>query len=152
MVQTRRQSHQQIQDLMKFSRAFTGILAFFGVGLAFAVVFTAVSISVLERTRELATLRTLGFSLRSIAWLTTIENLSLAAAGIVLGLPLGRWLDVYLMTSFESESVTLEPVIYLRTYLFAVGGVIALTLASQLPSLLGLRRLNLAAATKDIGT
>jgi len=149
-IQTRKQSHQQIQELMQFSRAFTGILAFFGVGLAFAVVFTSVSISVLERTRELATLRTLGFSLRGIAWLTTVENLLLAAVGIAVGLPIGWWLDVYLMTTFESDSMTLEPVIYASTYLFAIGGAAALTLLSQLPSLANLRRLSLAAATKEI--
>jgi len=149
-VQTRKQSYQQIQDLIRFSRAFTGVLAFFGVGLAFAVVFTSVSISVLERTRELATLRTLGYSLRSIAWITTLENLLLAAVGIALGLPLGKWLDGYLMTASQTESMALEPIIYARTYLIAVGGVIALTMVSQLPSFMSLRRLNLAAATKEL--
>jgi putative ABC transport system permease protein len=151
-VQTRQQAHQQIEDLMRFSRAFTGILAFFGVGLAFAVVFTSVSISVLERMRELATLRTLGYSLRRIAGFIIVENLLLAAVGIGVGLPIGRWLDVYLMTASQTESVTLEPVIFARTYLFALTGAVALTLLSQVPSFISLRRLNLAMATKEIAT
>ncbi len=126
-------------------------MAFFGVGLAFAVVFTAVSISVLERVRELATLRTLGFGLRQIAGFTTAENLMIAGAGILLGVPMGRWLNVYLMSTFESESMSLEAVIYLRTYLISVIGVLLLTVVSQIPSLLHVKRMDLAAATKEIG-
>jgi len=151
-VQTRSQTYDQIRELMRFSKAFTGILAFFGVGLAFAVVFTAVSINVLERTRELATLRTIGFGFWRIAWFTTVENLLTAAAGAVVGLPLGRWLDIYLMTSMQSESMSFEPVIYLRTYTIVVLGLLILTLLSQIPSLLHIRRLDLAAATKDLAT
>lgn len=151
-VQTRRQSYQQIQDLMRFSRLLTRILALFGVGLAFAVVFTSVSISVLERTRELATLRTLGFGLARIATFITTENLFLAVVGIALGLPLGRRLDFYLVESSQTESVTLEPVIFLQTYLAAIASVFLLVMLSQVPSFIGLRRLNLAAATKEIGT
>jgi putative ABC transport system permease protein len=150
-VQTRAQTYEQIQELMRFSRAFTGIMAFFGVGLAFAVVFTTVSINVLERVRELATLRTLGFGLRQIGWFSTVENLLIAAIGIAAGLPLGRWLDIYLMSSFESESMSLEPIIYLRTYLIAVAGALALTLVSQIPSLLQVKKMDLAAAIKEIG-
>jgi len=151
-VQTRSQTYAQIQEMMKFSEAFTGILALFGVSLAFAVVFTSVSISVLERTRELATLRTIGYGLRSIAWFTTVENLMLAVVGVGVGVPLGRWLNYYLMTSMETETMSIEPVVYARTYAIGVVGVLALTLVSQVPSLLHLKRLNLAAATKEIGT
>ncbi|MCJ7750380.1 MAG: ABC transporter permease, partial [Armatimonadetes bacterium] len=111
-----------------------------------------VSISVLERTRELATLRTIGYGLRSIAWFTTVENLMLAAVGVGVGVPLGRWLNYYLMTSMETETMSIEPVVYARTYVIGVVGVLALTLVSQVPSLLHLKRLNLAAATKEIGT
>jgi putative ABC transport system permease protein len=150
-VQTRQQTYAQIQEMMEFSRAFTGVMAFFGVGLAFAVVFTSVSISVLERTRELATLRTLGFGMSRIAWFITVENLVLAAIGIAVGVPLGQWLDRALIRAAQTESMTLEPTIFLRTYVIALAGTLLLTLASQIPSFLHLRRLNLAAATKELG-
>ena len=150
-VVTRSQVYEQVQELMRFSRAFTGIMAFFGVALAFAVVFTSVSINMLERVRELATLRTLGFGLRRIGWLSTIENLLIAAIGILIGLPIGRWLDIYLMSSFESESMALEPIIYLRTYAISAVAAVALTLVSQIPSLIHVKRMDLAAATKEIG-
>ncbi len=150
-VHTRQQMYDQIQEMMAFSRAFTGVIALFGVALAFAVVFTSVSISVLERTRELATLRTLGFGLRNIAWFITVENVVLAALGIAAGLPLGRWLNAALVTASQSESLSMEPVIFVQTYVTTFVGVLALTLLSQIPSLFHLRRLNLAAATKEVG-
>jgi len=151
-VQTRSQTYAQIKEMMEFSEAFMGVMALFGVSLAFAVVFTSVSISVLERTRELATLRTIGYRLRSIAWFTTVENLMLAVVGVGVGVPLGRWLNIYLLQSTATETMSLEPVVYARTYVIGVVGVLGLTLLSQIPSLLHLRRLNLAAATKEIGT
>lgn len=151
-VQTRAQTHEQVEELMAFTEAFTGILAFFGVGLAFAVVFTAVSINVLERRREIATLRTLGFGMGRISLFTTVENLSLAAAGAVIGVPLGRWFNIYLMTSAQTESMSLDPVIYTRTYLIALGGLVLLTMLAQVPSLLHIRRMDLAATTKELGT
>jgi putative ABC transport system permease protein len=150
-VQTRVQAYEQVQELMRFTIAFTGVMAFFGVGLAFAVVFTAVSINILERVRELATLRTMGFGLRHITVLSTVENFAVAAAGLLIGLPAGRWLDIYLMSTFESESMSLEPVIYPRTYLIAVASAFVLTALSQIPSLLHVRRMDLAAATKEMG-
>jgi putative ABC transport system permease protein len=150
-VQTRAQTHEQIQEMLKFTQAFTGVLAFFGVSLAFAVVFTSVSVSVLERTRELATLRTLGYGLRRIAWFITVENLFIAAVGIAAGIPLGRWLDVLLIQASQTESSAMEPVIFARTYVIAIIGVLVLTLLAQLPSFAYLRRLNLAAATKELG-
>ncbi|MBN1459300.1 MAG: ABC transporter permease [Armatimonadetes bacterium] len=151
-VQTRQQTYDQIQEMMEFSRAFTGIITFFGVGLAFAVVFTSVSINVLERTRELATLRTLGFGMRSIAWFITVENLMLSVIGIGLGIPLGQWLNEALIRAAQTESMTLEPTIFLRTYVIALAGMLLLTILSQIPSFLHLRRLNLAAATKELAT
>jgi len=149
-VLTRAQTYSQIQELMRFTKAFTAVLACFGVALASAVVFTTVSINVLERSRELATLRTIGFGFRRIAGFTTVENLLAAAAGALLGLPLGRLIHIYLMTSMQSESVSLEPIIYLRTYLIVVLGLILLTIVSQIPSLLHIRRMNLAAETKQL--
>ena len=149
-VQTRADTREQIDELMRFSEAFMAILALFGVGLALAVVFTSVSINVVERTRELATLRTLGYSLRQISWSTTIENLLTATAGLAIGLPLGYWLNLALINSAQSESMTLEPVIFARTYALTVLGAFGLTLVSQIPGLLQVRRMDLAAATKDI--
>jgi len=149
-VQDREQTYRQIQELLRFTKAFTAVLAFFGLGLAFAVIFTSVSINVLERTRELATLRTIGFPLSSIGWLTTIENLFLAAVAAGMGIPIGRWLHGYLMNSMQTESMSLEPVIYMRTYLIAVFGVLLLTALSQVPSFFHLRRMDLAAAAKEL--
>jgi putative ABC transport system permease protein len=150
-VRTQAQTQEQIEEMLKFTQAFIGVIAFFGVGLAFAVVFTSVSISVLERTRELATLRTLGYGLRRIAWFITVENLLIAALGIAAGIPLGRWLDIALVRASQTESFTMEPVIFARTYVIAIIGVLLLTLLAQLPSFAYVRRLNLAAATKELG-
>jgi len=151
-VQSRAQTHEQIEELMGFTKAFTGILALFGIGLAFAVVFTAVSVNVLERRREIATLRTLGFGMPAITLFATVENFALAGLGAIIGLPLGRWLDSYLMTSAQSESMSLDPIIYGRTYLIALGGMALLTLLAQFPSLRHIRRMDLAATTKELAT
>ena len=50
-----------------------------------AVTYTTTDIILWERTRELATLRTLGFSIRRMALLVTIENLGVALTGALPG-------------------------------------------------------------------
>jgi putative ABC transport system permease protein len=150
-VLTRAQILAQIEEMMRFSRVFTGILASFGIGLAFAVVFTAVSITLLERTRELATLRTLGFGLRRVAGFVTVENLALAAIGAIIGLPFGMWMTYAVIRTVSSEAFTLQPVVFGRTYVIALLGLLLLTLASEGPGLLSVRRMDLAAAAKEMG-
>src|SRR5262249_12283847 len=84
------------QELMKFSQYF--LIAFGGVALCVGafVIFNTLSITVAQRTREFATLRTLGASRRQVLRSVLLEGLVIGVlaslTGLVLGLGLAKGL------------------------------------------------------------
>ena len=78
------------------------ILIVFGGGLACIVIYNLGIMSFFEQIRSLATLMVLGFYEREIKRLQLSENLIFAAAGILLGIPLGIGLDRFLILSITA--------------------------------------------------
>ena len=78
------------------------ILIVFGGGLACIVIYNLGIMSFFEQIRSLATLMVLGFHEREIKYLQLSENLIFAAAGILLGIPLGIGLDRFLILSITA--------------------------------------------------
>lgn len=139
----------ELDRMMQFNYIFITVMLLFGAGLAFAIVFNTLSINVLERTREIAAMRTLGFRHSQVSLMTTIENLLMAVLGLVFGLPLGRLLCLWLVRTYQSETVALQAIIYPRTYFLTITGMLLLVVFAQMPSLRGVRGLDLAKATKE---
>jgi putative ABC transport system permease protein len=148
LVQTKAELEAQIYELTAYSKTFIGIMLLFGAGMALASIYTATDSVLWERTRELATLRTLGFGMGRLALFVTIENLLVAAAGAVLGVAAGRGVADYLIRTSQTEGFTLRAVTGPGTYLLAAGGALLLTLLGQWPGLERIRRLDLAAAIR----
>jgi putative ABC transport system permease protein len=78
-------TNEDIALVRKFMLAFGGLALFVG---AF-VIFNTLSTTVAQRTRELATLRTLGASRRQVLASVVLESLVIGAAGSAIGLLLG---------------------------------------------------------------
>lgn len=97
-------------------------------GLAFVVLFTLSNTNISERVRELATIKVLGFYDNEVYQYVNKETLILTAAGILIGLPVGRIISGFLTTALNMPSihfaVHVEPVSYLIsaaiTFCFAV--------------------------------
>lgn len=96
-------------------------------GLAFIVLYNLTNINITERVREIATIKVLGFHKRETASYVFRENMVLAAMGIVVGLPLGHLLHLFVMNEIHIDMIAFDiqvrPVSYLYsvilTYLFA---------------------------------
>lgn len=88
-------------------------------GLAFVVLFTLSSTNISERNRELATIKVLGFYDKEVHQYVNKETLLLTAAGILIGLPVGRFISGFLTVALNMPSihfaVHVEPVSYLIT-------------------------------------
>ena len=139
----------QMSELMDLIDVLMWVMLGFGVILALMVVFTMISVSLIERRREIATMRTLGERSGRIAAMITIENLVLGIVGLAIGIPLGYAVTLYLMTLMETDMFSFELVFYTRTYLLTAGAIIVVMLLSQLPGIIGLNRLDLAKVTKE---
>jgi putative ABC transport system permease protein len=88
--------------------------------VAFGVVYNSARIALSERSRELATLRVVGFSLAEVRGVLMGELAMLVLLAIPFGLLFGRGLALFIMSSFSTETVRLPIVIEPHTYSIAI--------------------------------
>ena len=139
----------QINDMMGLFRGMMWVMLAFGALLSLAIVFTIVTVSIMERRREIATMRTLGESKARIAAMITIENIILGLAGIIPGIPLGYYLAMSMMNLAQTDMMSISLAVFPRTYALTVGLVILIMLLSQAPSIRNLNRMDLARVIKE---
>jgi putative ABC transport system permease protein len=139
---------RQIDELTAFAQVFIGIMFLLGAAMAFAVTYTVTDIVLWERTRELATLRTLGFGMGHLTRLVTLENVTVALLGALLSIVPALQITRILMEASNTEGFTMRLVTEPRTYGMALFGTLLVVLLAQWPGLRRVRRLDLAAAIK----
>jgi putative ABC transport system permease protein len=92
------------RDVMTQNTRITTVLNLVFAGIiAFGVVYNAARISLSERTRELASLRVLGFTRAEISLVLLGELSVLTLTALPLGLALGWGLGLLILSSLESE-------------------------------------------------
>jgi putative ABC transport system permease protein len=120
--------------LQDFLLAFGGIALFVG---AFVIV-NSLSITITQRTRELATLRTLGASRRQVRRSIVWEGLAIGTLASVVGIGVGLGLAVGLFKLFDAVGFTLPNnglVLHDRTVIVAlIVGIFVTFLASLRPA------------------
>jgi putative ABC transport system permease protein len=102
----------------------------FAIIIALGVVYNGARISLSERSRELATLRVIGFTRREISTILLGEIGTITLLGIPLGLVLGYWF-AWLLTLFLDQEVFRFPFVIANwTYGLAAGTVLIASIAS----------------------
>ncbi len=128
-------TNEFISFLQGFLLAFGGIALFVG---AF-VIANSLSITIAQRTRELATLRTLGASRRQVLGSIFIESLVVGVVASVIGLFLGLLLAKGLFWLFDAVGFTLPNtglVFEARTVVVALlAGILVTLIASMRPAI-----------------
>ena len=88
--------------------------------VAIGVIYNGIRISLSERSRELASLRVLGFTRREVAALLFSEQGVIDIVGTALGLLLGVALAYWVANAFQSELYRFPVIVTVRTHLLAV--------------------------------
>ena len=88
--------------------------------LAFIVLYELTEINITERTREIATIKVLGFYRGETASYVFRENRVLTLLGALAGLPMGFFLHRFVMSRIKVDMVYFIPRISTRTYIFAL--------------------------------
>jgi putative ABC transport system permease protein len=135
-------------QMMEFANFYQGILYVFGWAMAFVVIYTTFTSNVLERTREIATMRTIGESNSRLAVMVTIENVMLALVGIPLGVWLGMQAADAIFASFASEAYSLKASISIASIGSLALATLGVLLISEVPAIRRIFKLDLAEATK----
>ena len=101
-------------------------------GLALVVLFTLANTNVSEREREMATLKVLGFFDKEVHHYVNREMMVLTMMGVVLGLPLGRFVGGLLTAALNMPALYFEVECTPLSYVIAAGATIAFALLVQL--------------------
>ena len=126
----------------------TLILTLFGVTLAIGVVYNQARIALSTRSRELASLRVLGFTRREVAGVLLGELALEVAVAVPMGLALGAWLTDLIMSGVDQELYRLPASVSPGTYAFAFAVTIAAALVSALLVKRRLDRVDIVSALK----
>lgn len=95
--------------------------------LGVIVLYNLGILSFTEKTREVATLKVLGFKSGKIRNILQEQNVWITAVGIVCGIPLGKLMMVGLCMTL-GEQMDLMPLYSLRTYIYTIGGTFAVSM------------------------
>lgn len=118
-------SIQKMKD--QFSGAFrlinmvVYVIIVMSAALAFVVLFTLATTNIMERERELATIKVLGFYDREVHLYVDKETMILTGIGILLGVPLGRVFAQTLTAILNLPSIYLAVSLHGKSYLLAAG-------------------------------
>jgi len=133
------QDSSSITTFLNFLRTF--LLVFAGVALFVGsfVIANSLSITIAQRTREFATLRTLGASRKQVRRSILVESFVIGAIASVIGLLVGLGLAQGLFALFNAAGITLPntgTVVKPRTIIVAIlVGVVVTVLASLRPAI-----------------
>lgn len=151
-VELMKDTRQLIDEQMGFFWVFIGVMLAMGAALGVAIIFNGVTVNVLQRTREIAIMRALGIGRGGLAAMLSLENFAIGCLGIIIGLPAGRYIAEYFMSSMSTSTEDLfsfNLTISLRSYIIAVIFALLILFASQFPAIRQVTRLSLATATKE---
>jgi putative ABC transport system permease protein len=120
----------------------------FAVIIAFGVVYNAARISLSERSRELASLRVLGFTIGEISLILLGELALLTLVSILPGLLVGMALSIFVLRSLQSEVYRIPLVVTAPNVAWSILTVVAAATVSGLAVRRKLDRLDLVAVLK----
>lgn len=91
------------------------ILVLFAGAIACSLIYNLTTVSLAERQRELASLRVLGFSASEVGQIVYRENFLLGGIGLLLGIPFGMAVCLWLVHLYDTELYRLPYRIEVRT-------------------------------------
>lgn len=119
---------QQYQDTLVIMNSMTSVFALMSgvaLGLAFVVLYNMGILNFMERYREYATLKVLGYHQKEIKKLMVSENSLMTGLGVLLGIGPGRWLIDAVLSSCESDNMVFVSSVKLQSVLIACVGTFA---------------------------
>jgi putative ABC transport system permease protein len=147
-VQIKEEIRADWKEMMSLYNVMAGVIVAFCMVMAGAIVFNTMTVNVLERERETATMRTLGAGRPLVVLILTAEGLTFSLLAILPGLALGTVAASYLIHTWSSEFFTMWFYMRTTTYAMIAAVIIVAALVSTIPSIWHSNRMNLAEATK----
>ncbi len=129
---------------------YVSVLILFSFIVGLTLVLNTVLINISERKRELATMRTIGESTKSIIWQLNLEHLILGVISMIFGIPLGYETVVAMLRLYNMDYFNIITTISIVSFILAIISTILIVIFAQVQPLQSIKKLNLAEATKEI--
>ena len=117
--------------------------------MAAALLYSAMSANVSERTGELATLQAAGMGAHLLGRLVATENMMLAVIGVPGGLIAGALLAEWFLSTYVTEGYRWHLVMRPATPVFVAVAVLVAGLLAQIPAFRVIRRMDLANVLRE---
>ncbi len=118
--------------------------------LTFTVLFNLTNINIMERIKEIATLKVLGFRTKETSSYILRENLILTVIGALMGLIFGVFLHAYIMKQVKTDMIYFTAKIFFQSYIFAFLIVLAFAIIACLIMQIKLKKVNMAESLKAV--
>lgn len=142
-----RMKHSFSFDLMN---AVVALIVTLAAGLALAVLFTLASTNISERSREIATLKVLGFYQKEVHAYVHKEMFALTVIGVLVGLPLGRLVAGLLTNALRMPALYFEVEVSWLSYAIAGFATLIFALIVQWSTSPALDRINPVSSLKSV--
>lgn len=122
---------QEFDDTMSVMASMTSIFSLMSgaaLGLAFVVLYNMGMLNFMERYREYATLKVLGYHQKEIRALMSNENRLISGIGVLLGVLPGYWLTGVVLKSCESDTMVFMANVSIGSVLIACAVTFAFSL------------------------
>jgi len=126
------------------------VLICLACALAFVVLFNLTNINIIERVRELATIKVLGFYNEELSMYIYRENGLVALMGIALGLVMGIFLHGYVLTAAEIDLLMFPRIILPQSYVYSVALTIVFAVFVNLVMNFKLARIDMVESLKNV--
>ncbi len=138
------------EDLVGSIRTLFVIFYVMAFAMGFAVLFSMTTVNLLERSREVATIRTLGTGRGRIFSFVTVETVAVVLAALIPGFLLGLLLEwVVIEKLLSSDRLAPDAVLSGVTVAVVIVASLVVMVLSELPSIRRLWHLDLARVTKE---
>ncbi|RIX52077.1 ABC transporter permease [Paenibacillus nanensis] len=118
--------------------------------LSFGAIYTISSINIYERSRELATLKVLGYQKHKINKLIFLENIILTTFAVIIALPVSGYFFDIIIAALSSSHQQIPDQIHITTLAAAVIFAFVLTLVSNVLLRGKVTRINMIESLKSI--
>lgn len=140
----------QVSDMMRSLDMVVVVLVISAGLLAFIVLYNLNNISIIERRRELATLKVLGFYDGEVASYIYRENIWLTLIGMVLGMGIGFVLHKFIIRTCEVDMIMFGQAIQLSSYVYSMALTLLFAIVVNLFMYFKLKKIDMVESLKSV--
>ncbi len=143
-------TREHVSNMMNSLNYIVWLVIACACALAFVVMYNLSNINITERSREIATIKVLGFySLETYSYVFR-ENIVITMISALFGLPAGVFLHRFVMEQIKIEAVSFNIRIFPMSYLYALLVTFALTILVNVILIPKIDRIHMAESLKSV--